>query len=54
MEGPNPRDENQCFGRTSHNKVTFFDGDATALKGKIVDVEIETVRAYTLLGSLTT
>lgn len=50
VEGPNPRDPNQAMGRTEHNKVTFFDGDGESLRGQLVMVEIQEVRAYTLIG----
>ena len=52
VEGPNPRDPGQACGRTEHNKVTFFPGDGAALKGRVVAVRIEEVRAYTLIGAL--
>lgn len=52
MEGPNPRDPGQAMGRTRHNKVTFFPGDGQALKGRLVMVRVEEVRAYTLIGRL--
>lgn len=52
MEGPNPRDPAQAMGRTQHNKLCFFPGDGAALKGELVDVQIEGVRAYTLTGTL--
>jgi tRNA-2-methylthio-N6-dimethylallyladenosine synthase len=52
VEGPNPRDPGQAVGRTRHNKLTFFDGDGAALKGRLVQVEITEVRAYTLVGRL--
>lgn len=52
VEGPNPRDPAQAMGRTQHNKLCFFPGDGAALKGELVDVQIEGVRAYTLTGTL--
>jgi tRNA-2-methylthio-N6-dimethylallyladenosine synthase len=52
VEGPNPRDDRQAMGRTRHNKLCFFDGDGHALFGKLVMVQIELVRAYTLFGSM--
>lgn len=53
VEGPNGRDDSQAMGRTRHNKVIFFNGDGNELKGKIVMVKVDTVRAYTLYGDMT-
>ncbi len=50
MEGVNPRNEGQAMGRSRHNKLVFFDGDGLALKGSLVQVHVEEVRAYTLIG----
>lgn len=50
VEGPNPRAEGQAMGRTRHNKVIFFAGDGAQLKGQLVQVEVQQVRAYTLVG----
>eukprot|EP00887_Chlorella_sp_A99_P004685 scaffold4.g4685.t1 len=50
VEGPNPRDPGQAMGRTRQNKLAFFPGDGTALKGRLVTVQVEHVRAYTLIG----
>lgn len=52
VEGPNERDPGQAMGRTRHNKLTFFPGNGVELRGKVVNVEIETVRAYTLYGRM--
>lgn len=52
VEGANPRDPTQAMGRTRHNKLCFFKGDGAALKGELVDVRIEGIRAYTLTGSI--
>lgn len=52
VEGPNPRDPGQAMGRTQHNKVTFFLGDGNALKGELVMVRIDDVKAYTLYGEM--
>lgn len=52
VEGVNPRDPAQAMGRTRHNKLCFFPGDGAALKGELVDVKIEGIRAYTLAGTL--
>ena len=56
VEGANPRDPAQAMGRTRTNRLTFFPGqraDGSALQpGDLVDVRIETVRAFSLSGSL--
>ena len=53
VEGPNSRDPSQAMGRTRHNKIMFFDGDGEALKGQLVMVHVEDVKAYTLYGRMT-
>ena len=40
------------MGRTSHNKLCFFPGDGNKLKGSLVDVRVEEIRAYTLSGQM--
>jgi tRNA-2-methylthio-N6-dimethylallyladenosine synthase len=52
VEGPNPRDPAQASGRTRHNKVAFFPGDGAALKGQLVQVDVQEVRAYTLVCTM--
>ncbi|CAD7695204.1 unnamed protein product [Ostreobium quekettii] len=52
VEGANPREGGQAMGRSRHNKVVFFEGDGEALKGRLVAVRVERVRAYTLYGRL--
>jgi len=56
VEGTNPRDSDQVMGRTRTNRLTFFparrpDGSAI-VPGDLVDVRIETVRSFSLSGSL--
>ena len=56
VEGANPKDPDQVMGRTRTNRLTFFparraDGSALA-PGDLVDVRIETVRSFSLSGSL--
>jgi tRNA-2-methylthio-N6-dimethylallyladenosine synthase len=53
VEGANPQDARQAFGRTRHNKLAFFDGDGAALKGRLVTFQVEQVKAYTLYGRMT-
>jgi tRNA-2-methylthio-N6-dimethylallyladenosine synthase len=56
VEGPNPRDPEQAMGRTRTNRLTFFPArraDGSCLRpGDLVPVCIETVRAFSLSGSL--
>jgi hypothetical protein len=52
VEGPNPKNSEEAMGRTSHNKLCFFPGDGFKLKGTLVDVRVEEIRAYTLSGRI--
>ena len=53
MEGPNPKNRTyEAVGRNSQNKPVFFPGDGLQLKGKLVDVHIDYVHAYTLFGHM--
>jgi tRNA-2-methylthio-N6-dimethylallyladenosine synthase len=56
VEGPNPRDPEQAMGRTRSNRLTFFPArrpDGSSLRpGDLASVRIETVRAFSLSGSL--
>lgn len=52
VEGVNPRNPGEAMGRTSHNKLCFFPGNGPELKGKMVTVHIEEVRAYSLFGKM--
>jgi tRNA-2-methylthio-N6-dimethylallyladenosine synthase len=56
VEGLNPKDADQVMGRTRTNRLTFFpawraDGRAIA-PGDLVEVRIDTVRSFSLSGSL--
>ena len=42
----------QAVGRTRHNKLLYFPGDGPKLKGKLVDVHVDRVHAYTLYGKM--
>lgn len=53
VEGVNPRNPAQAFGRIRHNKLVFFDGDGAALRGRLVWVRIQHCNAYSLMGTLT-
>jgi tRNA-2-methylthio-N6-dimethylallyladenosine synthase len=52
VEGVNPRNPNQAFGRIRHNKLAYFDGDGEALRGRLVSVRIEQANAYSLYGRI--
>ena len=52
VEGVNPRNPAQAFGRIRHNKLTYFDGDGEALRGQLVTVRIEQANAYSLFGCM--
>jgi tRNA-2-methylthio-N6-dimethylallyladenosine synthase len=52
VEGVNPRNPNQAFGRLRHNKLVYFDGDGVELRGKLVNVEIDQCNAYSLFGDM--
>ena len=50
VEDQNPKDPTQVMGRTRSNRLTFFPGDITRLKGQIISVKITDVRAFSLTG----
>jgi tRNA-2-methylthio-N6-dimethylallyladenosine synthase len=54
VEGTNPKDPEQVMGRTRTNRLTFFPAARAAgghwQPGDLVDVRIETVRAFSLSG----
>ncbi|MGD1940760.1 MAG: tRNA (N6-isopentenyl adenosine(37)-C2)-methylthiotransferase MiaB [Leptolyngbyaceae cyanobacterium] len=50
VEAVNPRDPSQVMGRTRGNRLTFFAGDIADLKGKLVNVRITEIRAFSLTG----
>ncbi|MEN9209397.1 MAG: MiaB/RimO family radical SAM methylthiotransferase, partial [Thermostichus sp. DG02_2_bins_29] len=50
VEGPNPKQPGQVMGRTRGNRLVFFEGDPTQLKGSLVPVEITATRAFSLSG----
>jgi tRNA-2-methylthio-N6-dimethylallyladenosine synthase len=51
VEAQNSKDPTQVMGRTRGNRLTFFTGELTELKGKVVPVEITTVRPFSLTGT---
>jgi len=50
VEACNEKDPSQVMGRTRGNRLTFFPGDINQLKGKLVQVKITQVRAFSLTG----
>ncbi len=50
VEDQNPKDPTQVMGRTRGNRLTFFTGDITKVKGKSVQVKITEIRAFSLTG----
>ncbi|NEU74306.1 tRNA (N6-isopentenyl adenosine(37)-C2)-methylthiotransferase MiaB [Hassallia byssoidea VB512170] len=50
VEDQNLKDKTQVMGRTRGNRLTFFVGDITELKGQLVKVKITEVRAFSLTG----
>ncbi|ABA22647.1 tRNA-i(6)A37 thiotransferase enzyme MiaB [Trichormus variabilis ATCC 29413] len=50
VEEQNPKDQTQVMGRTRGNRLTFFKGDINELKGQLVKVKINEVRAFSLTG----
>lgn len=52
VEAQNPKDQTQVMGRTRGNRLTFFTGDISQLKGQIMKVKINEVRAFSLTGEL--
>jgi tRNA-2-methylthio-N6-dimethylallyladenosine synthase len=50
VEDQNPKDPTQVMGRTRGNRLTFFPGDISDLRGQIVKVRITEVRPFSLTG----
>ncbi|HEY9606157.1 MAG TPA: tRNA (N6-isopentenyl adenosine(37)-C2)-methylthiotransferase MiaB [Allocoleopsis sp.] len=50
VEDQNPKDKTQVMGRTRGNRLTFFTGDITKLKGQLVKVKVTEARAFSLTG----
>ncbi|MDV3353075.1 tRNA (N6-isopentenyl adenosine(37)-C2)-methylthiotransferase MiaB [Leptothoe sp. LEGE 181152] len=50
IEDVNPKNPHQVMGRTRTNRLTFCGGDINELKGKIIEVNITEVRAFSLTG----
>ncbi|NJM86818.1 MAG: tRNA (N6-isopentenyl adenosine(37)-C2)-methylthiotransferase MiaB [Hydrococcus sp. RU_2_2] len=52
IEEQNPKDLTQVVGRTRGNHLAFFPGQIEELKGKLVNVKITEVRAFSLTGEI--
>jgi tRNA-2-methylthio-N6-dimethylallyladenosine synthase len=52
VEDQNPKAQNQVMGRTRGNRLTFFNGNITELKGQQVKVKITEVRPFSLTGEV--
>jgi tRNA-2-methylthio-N6-dimethylallyladenosine synthase len=50
VEAQNEKDPTQVMGRTRSNRLTFFPGTISELKGKLVQVQITEARAFSLTG----
>ncbi|OKH40540.1 tRNA (N6-isopentenyl adenosine(37)-C2)-methylthiotransferase MiaB [[Phormidium ambiguum] IAM M-71] len=50
VEDQNPKDLTQVMGRTRGNRLTFFPGNISELKGQVIKVKITEVRAFSLTG----
>ena len=50
VEDVNPKDPAQVMGRTRGNRLTFFAGDITELKGQLVKIQVTEVRPFSLTG----
>ena len=49
--GPSKTNKARLSGRTPHNKIVIFDGDADRMTGEIFDVDVEDSTGYTLFGT---
>ena len=52
VEGINPKNRQQAYGRIRHNRLVYFDGDGAELKGRLVMVEVSECNAYSLFGKM--
>ena len=48
VEDQNLKDPTQVMGRTRGNRLTFFAGDISNLRGQLVKVKITQVRSFSL------
>ena len=52
VEGVNPKDATQAFGRIRHNKLVYFNGNGAELLGRLVMVRIDQCNAFSLFGQM--
>ncbi len=50
VEAANEKNPTQVMGRTRSNRLTFFPGDISLLKGRLIQVKITESRAFSLTG----
>jgi tRNA-2-methylthio-N6-dimethylallyladenosine synthase len=50
-EGPSKTNAARLSGRSPHNKIVIFDGDADRLTGEILDVQVEESGGFSLFGT---
>ena len=50
VEERNVKVPTQVMGRTRHGYIVYCDGDIDELRGKVIDVEIDTCQTYYLAG----
>jgi tRNA-2-methylthio-N6-dimethylallyladenosine synthase len=51
-EGPSKTNAERLTGRSPHNKIVIFDGDAADLSGKLVDIHIRESGGFSLFGKI--
>ena len=51
-EGPSKTNASRLTGRTPHNKIVIFDGDAKRCIGQLLDIRIEESGGFSLFGSV--
>jgi tRNA-2-methylthio-N6-dimethylallyladenosine synthase len=51
-EGPSKNNASRLSGRTSHNKIVVFEGNAQRLTGQLLDIRIGDSSGFTLYGTL--
>ncbi|PNH00974.1 (Dimethylallyl)adenosine tRNA methylthiotransferase MiaB [Tetrabaena socialis] len=52
VEGPNPKNPRQAFGRLRHNKLVYFGGDGKELHGQLVMVRLDECNAFSMFGEV--
>jgi tRNA-2-methylthio-N6-dimethylallyladenosine synthase len=52
VEDGNPRNLDQCMGRTRQGRQVFFDGNLEKLRGEFANVKITEARTWSLIGEL--